>query len=53
MTYPILHNTLADDPPVAATASGGPDEGPGLLVEPKKFKYEVSFLLFDPIAQTA
>jgi len=36
------HNPLADDPPVAAVESGGPDLGPGLLVQPKKFQYEVS-----------
>lgn len=35
------HNPLADDPPVAAIESGGPDLGPGLLVQPKKFHYEV------------
>jgi len=44
MTYslPTDHASLADDPPVAATQSGGPKESPGLLVKPKKFQYDVS-----------
>ena len=44
MTYSleIANNPLADDPPVAATQSGGPVESPGLLVKPKNFIYEVS-----------
>lgn len=45
MTYDVVppgHNPLADDPPVAAVESGGPNEGPRVLIEPKQFQYEVS-----------
>jgi len=47
MTYSLdpKPNPLADDPPVAATPGGGPNESPGLLVKPRNFVYEVSQLL--------
>lgn len=35
------HAQLEDDPPVAATESGGPPISPGQLTKPTKYKYEV------------